>query len=212
MHDKDSRQEMAEAIQELYEERLITATGGNVSVRREVEGEAWITPSGMCKRELTRASLVRVGMDSKALDSWAKKPSSETMMHTAILRARPDVRAVVHCHAKYSTLLVNTGMEFLPISSEAAYFEKVGRIPFVMPGTPEMADAVAEALEDGWVVLMQNHGLVTVGATIRDAVNKATIIERTAELILTSYGMQKPMTTLPPEAVATIRSGKEMTV
>ncbi len=102
-------------------------------------------------------------MDGRALEPESRSPSSEALMHTAVLRAKPEAQAVIHCHAPHATILVNAGLPFLPVSTEAAFFQKIGRIPFVMPGTQELADAVVEALGDGWAVLLQNHGLLVAG-------------------------------------------------
>ena len=109
---------------------------------------------------------------------------------------------MIHCHAPNATILVNAGLPFLPISTEAAFFVNIGRIPFVMPGTRELADAIVEAMGDGWAVLMQNHGLLVSGRTLRRAADMAEIIERTAQVIIGchSVGVEPPV--LPEETVA----------
>ncbi len=122
-------------------------------------------------------------------------------MHTAVLKARPEVQAVIHCHAPHATLLANTGLPFLPISTEAAFFVDIGRIPFVMPGTQELADAVVEAMGDGWAVLMQNHGLLVAGRSLRRAADSCEIIERTAQVIIGCYSVGKEPPTLPDKTV-----------
>ena len=170
MNDNDERDEVVSLIRELYQVQLITATGGNVCIRRRRHPhEAWVTPRGMFKGELSRDTLVRIDLAGCALDSGAREPSSETVMHVAVLRARPDVDCVVHCHAPYATILVNCDLPFVPISTEAAYFHDIGRIPFVMPGTPALADAVVAALGKGNGVLMKNHGLLIAASSARRA-------------------------------------------
>jgi autoinducer 2 (AI-2) kinase len=197
----DVRDELLDIVNELYANGLITATGGNVSVRSDAPGEAWITPSQLFKGELHPEVLVRVGRDGRAVDGGTRSPSSEALMHAAVLEAKPEAQAVIHCHAAHATVLANTGLPFLPISTEAAFFANIGRIPFIMPGTRDLADAVVEAMGDGWAVLMANHGLLVAGRTLRRAADMAEIIERTAEVLVACHAVGREPTVLPPETV-----------
>jgi ribulose-5-phosphate 4-epimerase/fuculose-1-phosphate aldolase len=198
----DIRRELCAIIEELFTAQLITATGGNVSARiPEASDQAWITPSQLFKGALSPEILVRIGMDGRALDPESRVPSSEALMHTAVFRAKPEAQAVIHCHATHATILVNAGLPFLPVSAEAAFFQNMGRIPFAMPGTRELADAVVEALGDGWAVLLQNHGLLVAGRSLRRAANMAEIIERASQVILGCYAVGKEPTVLPEETV-----------
>jgi autoinducer 2 (AI-2) kinase len=200
--DTDVRPEMIAVVNELYAAGLITATGGNVSARGAARDEAWITPSQLFKGDLRPEILVRIGMNARPLDAGARSPSSEALMHTAVLAARPEANAVIHCHAPNATILVNSGLPFLPISTEAAFFAKIGRIPFVMPGTQELADAIVAAMGDGWAVLMQNHGLLVAGRSLRRAADMAEIVERTAQVIVGCYAVGREPPVLPAETVA----------
>jgi autoinducer 2 (AI-2) kinase len=195
------RPELIAVVNELYAAGLITATGGNVSARGASSDEAWITPSQLFKGDLRPEILVRIGMDGRPLDPGARSPSSEALMHTAVLGARPEANAVIHCHAPNATILVNAGLPFLPISTEAAFLAKIGRIPFIMPGTQELADAIVAAMGDGWAVLMQNHGLLVAGRTLRRAADMAEIVERTAEVIVGCYAVGREPPVLPDEIV-----------
>jgi autoinducer 2 (AI-2) kinase len=201
----DVRQELVCVIDELFHAQLITATGGNVSVRiPDAPDEAWITPSQLFKGDLSPEVLVRIGMDGRALATGGRSPSSEALMHTRVMKARPEVQAVIHCHAPNATVLANAGLPFLPISTEAAFLRDIGRIPFVMPGTEALAEAVVEALGDGWAVLMQNHGLLVAGRTLRRTADMAEIIERTCEVILGCHAVGREPPVLPEETVETL--------
>ncbi len=199
--DADLRRELVAVVNELYAAGLVTATGGNVSARAAKPDEAWITPSQLFKGDLRPEILVRIGMDARPKDPGARSPSSEALMHTAVLSARPEAKAVIHCHAPHATILVNAGLPFLPISTEAAFFTRIGRIPFIMPGTQELADAIVAAMGDGWAVLMQNHGLLVAGRSLRRAADMAEIIERTAEVIIGCYAVGREPPVLPAETV-----------
>ncbi|MEE2702741.1 MAG: NAD(P)-dependent oxidoreductase [Myxococcota bacterium] len=201
----DPRTELVAIVQELYAGELITATGGNVSALIPGSQELWITPSQLFKGDLDPGSLVRLDREGQPLDPGARSPSSERLMHCAAYRARPEAKAVIHAHAAHATILANTGLPFLPISTEAAFFGELPRIPFIMPGTDALAAAVEAAMRESWAVLMQNHGLLVAGRSLRRAADMAEIIERTAQVILGCYAVGKPPPTLPEETVAELR-------
>jgi autoinducer 2 (AI-2) kinase len=193
-------------VKELFAVQLITATGGNVSVRVDgADDELWITPSQLFKGDLKPEILVRINLDGKSLDQGALSPSSERLMHCAVYRARADAQAVIHAHAPHATILANAGLPFLPISTEAAFFGNIPRIPFVMPGTELLADAIAEAVSDSWAVLMQNHGLLVAGRSLRRAADMVEIVERSAEIILGCYAVGKEPPKLPDDIVVKLR-------
>jgi sugar (pentulose or hexulose) kinase/phosphoglycerate dehydrogenase-like enzyme/ribulose-5-phosphate 4-epimerase/fuculose-1-phosphate aldolase/putative sterol carrier protein len=198
----DIREELVTIMQELYESQVITATGGNISVRVPgTDSEVWITPSRLFKGDLRPALMVRINLAGENLVAGARSPSSEWCMHTRILERKPQAMAVIHAHAPNATILANCGLPFLPISTEAAFFGNIPRVPFLMPGTPELADAVADAMADEWAVLMINHGIIVAGRNLRRAADMVEIIERSAEVILGCYAVGKEPPILPPDAV-----------
>ena len=206
---RDVRHELVDIVNELYEHYIITATGGNVSVRNPNNPEeCWITPSQMFKGDLRPELMVRINLDGKPLDAGARSPSSEWGFHTQTLRKKKAANAVIHAHAPNATILANCGIPFLPISSDAAFFGDIQRIPFTMPGSNELAELVSEALREDWAVFMVNHGIVVAGKSLRRACDMAQIIERTAEVILGCYKATggKPPSVLPDEAVKLFRS------
>jgi len=203
---EDLRAEVVAVVQELFAAQLVTATGGNVSVRIPGTDTLWITPSQMFKGGLRPEHLVRIDLDGNPLDPEALSPSSERTMHCAIYRARADAGAVIHAHAPYATILVNSGLPFLPISTEAAFFGDIPRVPFIMPGTEELARAVGEASRESWAVLMQNHGLVVAGRSLRRAADMVEIVERSAQVLLGCHAVGRTPPVLPDEVVRLLRS------
>jgi autoinducer 2 (AI-2) kinase len=201
----DVREELIQVVNELYTAGLVTATGGNASVRVPGGRDLWITPSQFFKGHLRAEQLVRLDLDGTPLDEGAPSPSSERLVHCAIYRARPDAQAVVHAHAPYATILANTGLPFLPISTEAAFFGDIPRVPFIMPGTDELARAVGEAARGSWAVLMVNHGLIVAGRTLRRAADMVEIIDRSAQVILGCHAVGRPPSTLPDEVVRALQ-------
>jgi autoinducer 2 (AI-2) kinase len=201
----DVREDLIQVVNELYASGLVTATGGNASVRTPGGKELWITPSQFFKGHLRPEQLVRLDLEGTPLDEGAPSPSSERLMHCAIYRARPEAQAVLHAHAPYATILANTGLPFSPISTEAAFFGNIPRVPFIMPGTEELARAVGDAARDSWAVLMVNHGLIVAGRTLRRAADMVEIIDRSAQVILGCYAVGRPPSTLPDEVVQSLQ-------
>jgi autoinducer 2 (AI-2) kinase len=203
--DDDPRLELIAVVRELHAAHLVTATGGNVSVRAAGQEALWITPSQLFKGDLRPELLVRIDLAGEPLDPDSRSPSSERLMHCAAYAARPEATAVVHAHAKNATILANAGLPFLPISTEAAFFGEIPRVPFLMPGTKELADAVAAALQDSWAVLMQNHGLLVAGRSLRRAADMVEIIERSSEVLLGCRAMGREPPLLPDDVVRQLR-------
>jgi autoinducer 2 (AI-2) kinase len=201
----DPRVAIVATVQELYDAELITATGGNVSARIANAEAVWITPSRLFKGDLAPEVMVRIDLEGSSLDAGARSPSSEWDVHCAIYRAKPEATAVIHAHAPNATILANTGLPFLPISTEAAFFGDIPRVPFIMPGTHELAQAVGAAMADGWAVLMVNHGLIVAGRSLRSASDMIEIIERSAEIILGCHAVGKEPPVLPDDVVETLR-------
>jgi len=199
------REEVTRVVEELFAAQLLTATGGNVSARIPGSDVLWITPSQLFKGRLSPDMMVAVDLDGNAADPDAAAPSSERLLHCGIYRARPDVQAVIHAHAAYATILGMSGIPFAPVTTEAAFFGDIPRVPFIMPGSEELAAAARDALGDGSAVLLQNHGLVVAASSLRQAANSAEVIERVSHLIWGCHVAGAPAPTLPGDVLATLR-------
>jgi ribulose-5-phosphate 4-epimerase/fuculose-1-phosphate aldolase len=131
-------------------------------------------------------------------------------MHCAIYKARPDVGAVIHTHAPQATILGLTDIPFSPVSTEAAFLGDVPRVPYILPGTQDLAQATVEALADGAGVLLMNHGLLVAASDLRKAANLSGVIEWTAGVILGCHAVGKEPPTLPQDVVAMLRETGRM--
>ena len=200
------RKIVLEAIQEAVAEGLVKGTSGNIALRDDEDDVVAITPSGISYTGMTAEDIAIVDLNGKWLDG-PYKPSSEVPMHTAVLRARPDVKATVHTHAMFATIMaMGENPELKPITPPQCEFVPVGIVPFTMPGSNDVADKVVEALgETGRSVLIKNHGMFCCGKDMKAAMHAATYTEEMA--ITTFYakllGTYEPM---PEEGVAAMKA------
>lgn len=193
------------AILDAVEMGLIHGTSGNIAVRDPESGVVAITPSGIAYKTMQVEDIAIVSIDGKWLEG-KYKPSSETPMHTAVLRARSDVNATVHTHGMFSTILAMTDEPLAAITPPHAEFTPVNIVPFVMPGSSDLAGAVVKTLGDtGRSVLLKHHGMFCVGKNIKAAMAAAIYTEEMAQgtYYAKLLGTYKP---LPAEADAAMKA------
>ncbi|MFV0364369.1 MAG: class II aldolase/adducin family protein [Suipraeoptans sp.] len=194
------RKQVLDAILDAVDQGLIKGTSGNIALRDDNDDVIAITPSGISYRGMKAEDIAIVDMNGKWIDG-PYKPSSEAPMHTAVLRARKDIKATVHTHAMFATIMAMSGEEIKPTTPPQCEFVPVRVVPFTMPGSDEVAEKVVEALgDDARAVLIKNHGMFCCGKDLKAAM-EATIY--TEEMAVTEYyarvlGKFNPM---PDEAV-----------
>lgn len=136
-----------------------------------------ITPSGVPYDALEPADIVPLGFDGSC--DHRRKPSSEWRFHCDILRARPDVGAVVHAHPPYATAFAICGRDIPAVHYmiAAAGGPNVRCAPYATFGTTELSEFALAALEDRACCLLANHGIIATGPTLDKALWLAVELE-----------------------------------
>ncbi len=170
---------------ELYEEGLIRGNSGNISAKIPGTNTFLIKASGACMKLLKPEELVLVDLQGNKIKG-EMNTSLETPMHAAVYLARSDVQAVVHTHAPMATAFGIAKTEILPLQIEMFMLlpNGVPIIPFEHPGSKALADIVQKKIADYDAVILENHGVVTVGPTIETASNLNEMVEEAAKIQL----------------------------
>jgi len=179
---KKQREEVASFMRRLYERNLTTSKGGNISIRGD-ENYFCITPSSLDKSTLNESLIAVVDMDGNKLTSDLNL-SIETLMHRLILKNNREINCVVHSHSPYATAF---GLTNIPININLTgesylILKNLKRIGYYKMGTEELAQAVAESVKTNDVLLLQNHGVLSVGKTLLDAFEKIEVLEYCAKM------------------------------
>lgn len=185
---------------------LVVGAGGNISARLPGSDEIVISPSGYNLAELREEDLCALGLDGERRRGELR-PSSESNMHLAAYRARPDVNVVFHLHPPHSTLLHAIGRPVRLITIDHAYYlRQLGEVPYLPSGTVELADAVAAELGMVDVVLLKHHGCLLVAPAIEVAYQRAVNLEEAARATYRAALLGDDTTVCPPEYLERIRS------
>ena len=179
------REEVARLHQELVRNGLVVWTGGNVSARIPGADRFVIKASGVSYDDLTPESLVVCDLDGNLLEGTA--PSSDTAAHAYVYRHMPEVNGVVHTHSTYATAWAARG-ESIPCVLTAMADEFGGDIPigpFAIIGDESIGEGIVATLTGhrSPAVLMQNHGVFTIGPSARSAVKAAVMAEDGARTV-----------------------------
>lgn len=198
--DHEAKDQIIQITNELFSMGLLTATGGNISALASDGETMWITPSQMYKGGLTEADLVHVKPDGNVIEG-TNRPSVEYQMHAAAYRVRPGTTGAVHTHAPVATAFGICNQTFPPINTDAVFLRDTVTVPWYMPGSKDLADAVADALVKSRGAILQNHGLMTVGENLRKAATRAMMLEETAKIVLHCKQFGGTISVLPDEWV-----------
>lgn len=192
------REEVVQTGLEALSRRIVHGTAGNFSIRDPQTGYIAISPSGMPYPTITPADVVIVDDQARVIDGH-RRPSSETPMHTMIMRAFPTIRAIVHTHSHYSTVVGVIRDHLPPILTEVCCVvgEHVPVTRYGLTGMPDIGESILEVMDaDTKAVLMRNHGLIAFGGSFDEALTVGMIVEEAARVYidaLAANGGEEPV-------------------
>ena len=176
--DREKRQSIIDACLRMNVLGINQGTSGNISLRH---GDGMlITPTSTPYEAMKPEQIVFMGMDgSHAAD---QRPSSEWRFHLDILKARPEVQAIVHAHPPYSTMLAIMGTEIPPVHYMVAVAggDTIRCAPYATFGTQELSEHAVHALEGRLACLLAHHGMIAVGPSLPKAMWLAVEVETLA--------------------------------
>ena len=207
--DKQTRVAIVAAASAMEAASLNIGTAGNISTR--LATSMLITPSGVpC--ETMRPEMIAAMPINGEYGAWAGplKPSTEWRFHLDIMRARPDVGAIVHFHPTFCSALAMLNKPILAAHYMIAMFggSIVKCTKYAPFGTKELADLVVEGLGDRHAVLLGNHGALATGADLPAAMRRARELENLARMYYYAIAAGKPAILSDEEAMHTVERFK----
>jgi L-fuculose-phosphate aldolase len=168
----------------LFTRGMVASNDGNISCRTP-DGNVLVTPTGVSKGAMTPDMILKVDLAGNVLEGTWKK-TSELPMHLRAYQERPDVQAVVHAHPPTATGFACAGEPLDDyVATEAVYaFGCVPVAPYATPSTQGIPDSIAPLLQDYDAMMLEFHGVLTVGADLMSAYYMMESVEQYAKICL----------------------------
>lgn len=182
------REDLIRVCRQLETQGLLAATDGNVSCRVGPD-RLLITPGGARKGELKPLDLVLMDLNSGSIVAGHGKASSELRMHLLVYRKRADVNAVVHAHPPLLTGCTLAGIQFRAEVLPEVWIGigPVPTAPYATPTTEELVESIRPFVADHQAILLERHGSLTVGRSLKEAFMRLEKLEHAAHTLLFSY-------------------------
>jgi len=187
-----ARADLVNYGRKIAERGLVAGPGGNTSVR--VGDVVYLKASGAAMEDAKPEHYIGISLETGEVVDGIGKPSCEILMHLGIYKARPDVGAVCHTHAPISSGIASAGKTIPPLLPDgvAMLGKNIPLVRYVIPAGSELAVAATEALKECDVALLANHGVLTVGANMREAYFRSIICEDAAKTYIAALIAGKP--------------------
>lgn len=176
------KNDIAAMGRQLIAKNLVAGSWGNISCLVD-DASLVITPSGMGYEKQRAEDIVLIDFEGNVLEG-KHFPSSESKLHTAIYRACPEAKAIIHTHSIYASALAAMRKPVPAIIEDIIQIigGRVNCAEYALPGTEELADNAVAAMQGRKAVLLANHGAVCWGTSLDDALIVAEILEKAAQI------------------------------
>jgi L-fuculose-phosphate aldolase len=194
-----------EAKKHISEKGLVLGNMGNVSLRiADTDGKKLvaITPSGRYCDSLNLDDIVIVDFEGKCVEGKFK-PSVETMLHIGIYRVREEMNAIIHAHPVFSSVMAVIGQGIPSILDDQIIClgGEIKVAAYAKSGSTEMVKNVVSALGAKNAVILANHGALSAGRDIREAITNCEILEKTAKVYVYASNLGK-INTVPLSSIS----------
>lgn len=186
IHNRQIKEEICEIGRRVYNKGFAAANDGNISYKVG-DNEVLCSPTMICKGFMQPDDICAVDLDGNQL-AGKRKRTSEILLHLTIMKERPDVNAVVHCHPPHATAFA-VAREPIPqciLPEIEVFMGEVPLAPYGTPGGQDFADTVKPFLEGTNTVILTNHGTVSFGKTLEEAYWKTEILDAYCKILLLS--------------------------
>ncbi|WP_251859827.1 class II aldolase/adducin family protein [Clostridium sp. Marseille-Q2269] len=205
------RTQIVEAGKKLQERFFVASNDGNISAKLD-DNTILITPTGVNKGEVTPDQIIKVDREGNVI-AGHMKVTSEIKMHLVVYNMRSDVRAIVHAHPPASTAFAVSRQKLEePVILPEAVFSlgKIGYCEYGTPSTNEVSKSVKKEITHSDVLLLSNHGALTVGADVMRAYYKMENLEMVSKITIYSkiIGDIKTLNELQIEKLNIVKKGK----
>ncbi len=183
------REQMCDICHKMWQLGWVAANDGNLSVKLP-DGTFLATPTGISKSFITPEKLVHIDKDANVLDSVGDyRPSSEIKMHLRCYEERDDVGAVLHAHPPTATgyAVAHKDLDRYTMIETVIAIGSIPVTPYGTPSTYEVPEAIAPYIQEHDVVLLANHGALSVGADALTAYYRMETLELYAKISLTAH-------------------------
>lgn len=184
------KKELIEICKAIFEKGLVAGTWGNVSTKID-DNFIIITPSGINYDKLSLESIPVINRKTK--EFIGEKPSTELNLHLEIYEKRNDIKAIIHTHSIYASLFAVTGKSLPPILEEIAQIcgPTVKCAKYAIAGSDELVKNTIKVLQKSNAAFLANHGAITLGRTLKEALTCALILEKGCKIFYKSKNIGK---------------------
>jgi len=187
------REEVLEAAKKLRYYNLVTLSGGNVSGRDQETGYIAITPSGLEYENLIPEDIVIIDKRGSVVDGKLR-PSVDSETHLYIYENMPNINSVIHTHSTYASCfaVLNEPIPVITTTLANAVGGKVSVAAYTPVGSKDMGPAIVKALGNNLACLLQNHGVICVGRSVKEALTAAVMLEDVAKIYFLTRAIGEP--------------------
>lgn len=211
---EEMKEQMCDICHKMWQLGWVAANDGNLSAKLP-DGTYLATPTGISKSFITPEKIVHIDKEGNLLEPSQYRPSSEMKMHMRCYEEREDVGAVLHAHPPVATgyAVANKALDDYSMIETVLTLGSIPVTPYATPSTYEVPDAIAPYLGEHDVVLLQNHGALSVGVDLVTAYYRMETLELFAKISLNAHllGGARELERKDIDRLISMREGYHMT-